>query len=456
MAQADAGPIPRPVQLDGAVWRARWALILVMACAALAGPVGYVGQNAYAALVGVAGLASLPALGVRRPGVAALGILMALALWAVASMAWSVDMPLHPDFHRYKAIEGLTAIKLVLETALYGAFVFLARDTPNTWASRILMVLTAGLALITLLMVVDAFTHWAVYRGLRLSAHAANKPEVLQRNAGRGCFAVALLFWPAAVWLSRTGRLVGAIALGAGLVVASVGLHVDSPLVALAMGGVVLVAVQRLGAPAVWALLAATLAYFALTPAFFVFVGPHLPHFQNDQGLAKASWGIRLDAWRFVAGKIVERPWQGWGIDASRVWPEVPMHPHNAALQFWLELGFVGAAIAALFWGYVWARIGAVAEADRANAGVFAAVAVAYLSIGAMSFGVWQEWWLALGALATVVCGLMAKAFPDGEPWQGLTELTPIGSPPGDPAPTGSAPPQPSSDPPPVGLVPLA
>jgi len=418
---------PSPVNLDWALWRSRWALVLVMAAAALTGPVGYLGQNAYAAVVGAAGIASLGWLGVRRDPVPALGILLALAVWSVVSMAWSVAMPAHPNFHRYKEVEGLTAMKLVLELGLYGAFIVLARDTPGVWASRILGALTVGLGLATLLMAIDALSGDAIYRALRLSAHAANKPEIIQRNAGRGCFTVALMFWPASVWLRRTGRILGAFLLALGLVIASIGLHVDSPLVALVLGGVVLFAVQKFGRPVAWILLGLTVLYFAFAPAFFAVVGQSLPHWQGDQGLAKASWGIRLDIWRFTAAKISERPWLGWGIDGSRVWDAIPLHPHNAALQLWLELGVVGAALGTLFWTYIWASIGAAAEANRFNGGVYAAVAVAYLSIGGMSFGVWQEWWLALGVLAVITCWTFAEAFAHWTTSERYGELTPLG-----------------------------
>ncbi len=417
---------PRVDGLGWRRWRSRLALILVLIVAALTGPVGYAGQNAYAAVVGVAGIVGMPFLAGRRGPLPGMAILLALALWSVISMAWSIALPLHADFHRYKAIEGLTALKLVLEVGLYGAFAALARESPPGSAGRVLATLAIGLGLVTALMTVDAVSGGAVYRALRLSAHAVDKPEIIQRNAGRGCFTVALLFWPTALWLRRTGRTIGAVLLAIGLIVASIGLHVDSPVVALVLGGVVFLAVHRLGRPVVWAMLALTVLYFALTPAFFIFAGPYLPHLRGDQGLAKASWGIRLDIWRFVAARIAERPWLGWGIDSSRVWAAVPLHPHNAVLQLWLELGVVGAAIGALFWSYVWVRIGAAAEISRANAGVFAAVVVAYLSIGGMSFGVWQEWWLALGAIAVVLCWTFAEAFPNWTPSEQLTELTPL------------------------------
>ena len=44
-----------------------------------------------------------------------------------------------------------------------------------------------------------------------------------------------------------------------------------------------------------------------------------------------------------------------------------------------------------------------MARKDRSLGAAAAASATAYLVIGGLSFGVWQEWWLALGALAAAV-----------------------------------------------------
>src|SRR5581483_4257144 len=107
------------------------------------------------------GIASLPMLGVKRPPMLGVAILMALAIWCCITMGWSVAAPAHPDFHRYKGVEQLTAIKLVLETALYSAFVFFMRELPGSWARRILMVLAIFLGLSVAAMCIDAFTNCA-------------------------------------------------------------------------------------------------------------------------------------------------------------------------------------------------------------------------------------------------------------------------------------------------------
>ena len=83
----------------------------------------------------------------------------------------------------------------------------------------------------------------------------------------------------------------------------------------------------------------------------------------------KESAGHRLLIWRFTGARIAERPWLGWGLDAARAVPGgdvearpgekfLPLHPHNAALQTWLELGVPGAMLFALFLGWLWLRLG--------------------------------------------------------------------------------------------------
>ena len=77
--------------------------------------------------------------------------------------------------------------------------------------------------------------------------------------------------------------------------------------------------------------------------------------------------------------------------------PGIELHPHNGALQVWLELGVIGAVAAAAFWGVTLSRLSR-AWSDLLIAATRPRAAV-YLLFGMFNFGVWQEWWLALGAL---------------------------------------------------------
>jgi O-antigen ligase len=138
------------------------------------------------------------------------------------------------------------------------------------------------------------------------------------------------------------------------------------------------------------------------------------------------SWEERLNMWTFASAKIVEKPWTGWGLDASRTFGSaISLHTHDAAIQVWLELGAVGAVLAAAFWIGVWSLIEALARRDRTAGAAAAAASVAYLTIGALSFGVWQEWWLGLGAMAAVACICLSRSRSD-LPTGSDDELVPI------------------------------
>jgi O-antigen ligase len=117
------------------------------------------------------------------------------------------------------------------------------------------------------------------------------------------------------------------------------------------------------------------------------------------------SWSERMGYWTFATARIAEHPLRGWGLDASRTFgAAIGLHPHNGAIQTWLELGVLGATLMALAWALAFRRL-----ADDARSLVTAAAAASaavYLFFGSVSFGVWQEWWLALGALVAVIAAL--------------------------------------------------
>jgi len=143
----------------------------------------------------------------------------------------------------------------------------------------------------------------------------------------------------------------------------------------------------------------------------------------------------RLVIWDFAAARIAEKPITGWGLEASRAMPGgraqpdaatldrlnitapaqraflasphvevMPLHPHNGALQLWLELGGIGALIGAalmLALGFAAAR----SAAPAVGAGMLASAAVT----GMLSFGLWQAWWVACLLLAMVALVLVPR-----------------------------------------------
>ncbi len=427
-APVEAPEVSSPVAGHLAGWRRHWVNVLLLIAAVLTPLISYVGQLGLAPLAAVLGILSLPLLGRKSPPLIGVGLLLALVVWELVSMSWSIAAPVHPDFHRYKSVEALTGMKLAFELAFYGALVVAMRDLLEASARRATFILAVGLCAIAVVMSVDALTNGGVYHALRGVAHQKEQPGIIRRNAARGCYTLALLFWPAMLRLGQSYQRVLQGVLVIGFLIAAIGLQVDAPLVALVASTVVFYAVRQFGRRAIWVLLALTVIYFALTPMLLNLLFPSAPALSAG-GVVKASWLARVGIWRFTAGEIPSHPLIGWGMDASRMWPNiVPLHPHNAALQIWLELGAVGAGLVILFWVWLFEQIAKLCDHDRISGAMAAAVAVAYLAIGALSFGVWQEWWLGLGALCIVFCAALA-AGRQGEPERSrdeLTELVPL------------------------------
>jgi O-antigen ligase len=149
----------------------------------------------------------------------------------------------------------------------------------------------------------------------------------------------------------------------------------------------------------------------------------------DDVQEVKFSAWHRLEIWSFVGGKIAEKPVFGWGLDSSRAIPGgidvipgapsgqqwLPLHPHNAALQLWLELGAPGALLFALFVAWVWLALASVAWPPLYAAAAGSSLVTA-LIVGFGSYGVWQEWWIAtefLTLFTILVIARLAQAMPD-------------------------------------------
>ena len=372
---------------------------LMLGAAALVPLLAYVGNLGFAPLVAIVGLACLPLLAWGRAPSMGMAMLGALLAWGLVSMAWSPVAPPMPNFHRYKEVEALTWLKLILQLPLYGAFVFAASRTSPALARRAVLILGIGLAVLAMVLLIEGVDSAAAYQWIKAHVGDATRPDLARRNVARACYVLALLAWPAGLMLWRCRLKPLSVLIAGAALVAPLLLGVDAPLAALLVSLAAFLLVRFTGQIGIYLLMAGTTVYFAFAPVLLTLIGGVVG--------GKASWGAREAIWRFVVDRIYEHPLRGWGLDASRSLPEpVPLHPHDGALQVWFELGVPGAVLAALFWAWTVWSLARIDARDRTLAAVGAASASAYLTIGALSFGIWQEWWLALGALAAGVFAL--------------------------------------------------
>lgn len=362
--------------------------------------IGWLAPLAFAPLLTLMGVLTLPALRIEEEDRPAGIAVVTLVLWAAGSSAWSPFIP-----------EGLgdsTAAKLIAETVVFFAAICAGRAAAPKSRAMALRVLAWGTALLGLVMLIEGLTGAALYRAVRDAIHDPIRADLGIAKAAQGLFILAMLSPPAALAAVRVVRAPWLIApMALGLIVPGVTLGYDAPLIALVtcvLAGLAVAAWPKWG-PRALAMVGA--AYFLGAPTL-VWAVRRSGWYDVLERDVPLSWSQRMGYWRHAADWIGDHPLRGWGLDASRMFnPGIKLHPHDSALQIWLELGLIGAMAAAVFWV---ALLSGMSRKSRDLAlATSGATAIAYLTFSAVSFGVWQEWWLAVGALAALSCAALQR-----------------------------------------------
>jgi len=219
----------------------------------------------------------------------------------------------------------------------------------------------------------------------------------------RASVSFAILLVPASAVLVCRGQVIFALIMAtmtAAIIYALAGTAAKAALAAGLPMGLLLylwrVRVARVAAVmSVLIIITAPLTFASLT---------QLPLLAKTADAVKLSAGHRLLIWSFAGDRIAERTLTGWGLDASRAMPGgenlirpgqtwMPLHPHNAALQLWLELGVPGAVLFALLVALAWQALAGAPWPHLFAAAAGASLAIALFACFA-SYGIWEEWWL--------------------------------------------------------------
>lgn len=410
---------PKP-QIPG--WAAEGALLLLWGVAA---PLALIAPKALQILVWLLPMASLAVIArhglglrlfVRRPIYA----VMAIPLLALLCAPISVD-PMESAGRALRMVAEFTALCLLITSTL-------ALD--DDLRRRLVRAATLGVAITGAIILLDLATLGAV-----LTPFWGHQPnwEWRKISYNRGETTLAMLLPLAGVTMvfgaGRAGRIalaLAALALGVAAVLAGAS---NSAKVAMLAGCVVFLLVYAM--PGLLRLTMWGSAAAVLAMPWALDVMPPRPMIEQS-GASLQSIVHRTYIWDFTIARIKERPILGWGLDASRRMPGgddkvtvsgfnkagapgagrvemtgqvMPLHPHNGALQIWLELGALGAALTAgliLLAAESLRKLRLSRAAAAASAGSFAAG----LIVALVSYGIWQGWWLAALFLMAAVPAL--------------------------------------------------
>ncbi len=333
--------------------------------------------------------------------------LLALFLvWALASLAWTIS----PG----EAVELWVSMAVILLGIVFGLSA--ARDLDDLGRNRVLIWALLGFWLAIGLAVIELAAGLPIANAIRPDRSGLSNLEPTMLNAGLSV--ILCLAWPLAAALWRRERKALAVAvLIAAVSVTFSGEGASAKLAAILSCLIFIIvlaggrrAVDAVAAIAVVTVVTAPLiASHVFTPARVTELAPGI----KDSALH------RIYVWEFTAERIADKPWTGWGLDAARAIPggteriealddedaiKMTLHPHNAALQVWLELGIPGALLAA---GLLAVIARHMRPRKRELRAAQAAAFVAALTVAGLSFGIWQNWWLAaLGLLAVAASAL--------------------------------------------------
>lgn len=324
-------------------------------------------------------------------------ILALLLVWCALTALWSIDGQLSLLRWLDLAMIAPGAVVIIDAARTIGDAGRIRVENALIWGT------VAGLALIAVEIAGGA----AISRAI----HGPTGPgigELVYLN--RGASLIAVLACLAALAVERRFGKLWVAPLVAAIVPILLILDPGAPVLAAAVGAMIV------GLARIWPRL--TASALALVTAICILATPLLPGtvFSSARYAAwteqpDVSLAHRLVIWEFVAERVKERPWRGWGLDTARALPGghdliefantagvsrpgelLPIHPHNAILQWWLELGLPGAL---MFGALVVITILAIprcvgdVRAQAACLGTVAAVAI----IASLSYGIWQGWW---------------------------------------------------------------
>jgi O-antigen ligase len=329
-------------------------------------------------------------------------LLGALLVWATVSAVWSVDH----------------AHSLLIAARLWGlfaaGFALIAAADALLYPRRLLLWFYIGLAFALVLMVLQFATDGLLTRPFVMRDFSA--PQLNQAGD-----TLALLVLPASASLIYRGWARLSVVLAVATLMVIYGLVGTAAKTALGVG--IVVAALLYFAPRHIPRLAALFSVLIIITAPLTFARlAQLEGVTETADRVKFSAWHRLMIWSFVGDRIAERPLSGWGLDAARAIPGanqplyagrvwLPLHPHNAALQVWLELGVLGAMLFALSVAWLWLSLAAAFWPRFFTAAAGASLMTAVVAtIGA--YGIWQEWWIGTLWLSLFLILVMSRCIP--------------------------------------------
>lgn len=363
--------------------------------------------------------------GAHAPAIV-LAPLVLLIVWMTATVFWTVDV----DFTLIETARfALMALAGLILVAAARALDSDGRQSVGSWA---MAGFAAGLVILGFEIATDGMLLRSAWWVIGI-----DKRFIFSVIYNRATSVIGVLAWPATLFfLQRRTPVIATLCFAAGVYMVH-DLQKHASLIALISGALVF--------GAAYLSARVTARVLAAAVALLLFAAPLVPRtVLAPDAVVRAYPEIRFSEyhriliWDFAAKRIAEKPLFGWGMNASRVIPGgkdtavtdipertlgrgdepaelMPLHPHNTPLQLWLELGLPGVILAAFLVAAL-CVLAARHPGGRAPRAAALATITGVIAIAAMSFSMWQSWWLAVVWLAAMMLASSPPPRADEQP----------------------------------------
>jgi len=379
------------------------------------------GSKGVAVLFILAAIASLYTLIAQKswrlsiPGPLGLSLL-ALVLWGVASLTWTVSQNLSWSLAR------------TLPLAMAGGYliVYSVKQLNPVGLHFVGRATVFGLSLGVILAVADIASGYALSMAMQILRKGGEWTSYMPGFViNNGVTVLVLFLWPVCIFLfNHNRRLAALVGVAAVAAIAAVSTSFAS-IIAVAVGCTSF-ALAYLVPRHIYKMTVAGLALLFLASPFFMTALPDARTIGKD--LPELDYGVypRLVIWQYASNLIMEQPVTGYGLKTSRTLNTesepipfvfmdngklehgntnaISLHTHNGIIQLWLELGAVGALIGLAIILSVLHGIKNIATSATVKALLYASL-LSSVCLISVSYGLWQSWWMASlwlqGALIT-------------------------------------------------------
>lgn len=401
------------------------ALALALCAVAVIGCVAPRALSFLPGLVGIIAVAAQWKLRGCKPDIKSVPFIIAAALIALGltSAVWAID-PQEAIERSYKTALIIFPACLLIQAIM---------NAPRNFSSCFMKFAPYTLIIMLLWNAVELYSGGFFYNLARNTPELSNDFNFSVLN--RGVVFTTLFFLPALAAFIANGHKITrpldvkslGLALAAVILLLAIFIKTDSQSahMAFAIGIIFIAFYAQLRSWVWWPLCAIIIILMFASPWLAIMMFKTLPEYLGQFEWFQSAYAMhRMEIWDFIARYALQQPLYGYGIEATKAIQDfdtkmlyfrypVVLHPHNFALQLWIEFGVIGITAGAIFLSFALYNIRVMAPAaSRLNLGVFMAI----LLVGATSYGLWQGWFIGMIMFMIALCCVFVEHEKPTEP----------------------------------------